>query len=179
MPSPEAHEPPHIDATFGRHVEQLRERNGWSQTELAKKMKELGFAGFHQTTISRIENGERSARVGEAFGLAELLDVSVNDLVALPDESSAVNQLSREVTHIRSIEDSLGEAAIRYVDAQGKVKRALDDLDRVVPDDPNASRNERPLGLPRETAEWHLSRTYIDVINEALQRERRGDRIAE
>jgi transcriptional regulator with XRE-family HTH domain len=49
---------------------------GVSQTDLARRMKDQDFP-FHQTTISRIEAGERPIRLDEAAGIAECLGITL------------------------------------------------------------------------------------------------------
>lgn len=89
MPSPDPHELPDTDKIFGRRVERLRERNGWSQTELARKMKERGFDAFHQTTISRVEKGERPVRLGEAVAFADIFGRPLESMLAAPSAEVA------------------------------------------------------------------------------------------
>lgn len=84
MSSAESHESPDTDKVFGRRVERLRERHEWSQTELARKMKEKGFSAFHQTTISRVEKGERPVRLGEAVAFSEIFNRPLESMLAAP-----------------------------------------------------------------------------------------------
>ncbi|MFI7584848.1 helix-turn-helix transcriptional regulator [Kocuria sp. M1N1S27] len=72
----------HDDARFAESVKRLREERGWSQGELARQLLAAGMEGFHQTTVSRIEKGERPVRLGEARALARVFDTSVDRMVA-------------------------------------------------------------------------------------------------
>ncbi|WP_238384592.1 helix-turn-helix transcriptional regulator [Segeticoccus rhizosphaerae] len=67
------------EAVFAGSVNRLRERKGWTQTDLAREMKERGFP-FHQQTIQRIEDGKRPVRLDEAYALAELLDSEIDSM---------------------------------------------------------------------------------------------------
>jgi transcriptional regulator with XRE-family HTH domain len=60
---------------FGDRVRETRERNGWSQAELARR------AATHFTTVSKIEQGERSASLQLALRLADALGVPLTKLV--------------------------------------------------------------------------------------------------
>lgn len=57
---------------FGAAVRRFREEAGWSQGELARRLNELGWTAFHQTTVSRIEKGERPIRLSESKGLQKV-----------------------------------------------------------------------------------------------------------
>lgn len=71
---------------FGENLRIQRETVGLSQSDLAGQMAELGFS-FHQTTIRRIETGERAVRLGEAHALAQLVETSVTELSQAPIEA--------------------------------------------------------------------------------------------
>ncbi|GAA1082999.1 hypothetical protein GCM10009648_21710 [Tsukamurella spumae] len=63
------------EAAFGAKVKQWRRGRGWSQDELASRMTELGF-DMHQTTVAKIESGNRPLRVAEAAALAHIFDAN-------------------------------------------------------------------------------------------------------
>ena len=56
----------------GAVIKNLREKNGWTQTDLAKKV------GVGKTTIANYESGTRSPNQDMLFKLADVLQVSVN-----------------------------------------------------------------------------------------------------
>jgi transcriptional regulator with XRE-family HTH domain len=60
------------DQIFVDRMLQLRKACGWTQTDLAKRMKQAGFP-FHQQTVAKIENGERPVRLSESVALAGIL----------------------------------------------------------------------------------------------------------
>lgn len=64
---------------FAESVKAGRELKKWTQTDLARAMKERGFP-FHQQTVQRIEDGERAIKLDEAFALAEILGRSVDEM---------------------------------------------------------------------------------------------------
>lgn len=71
-----------VDTYFGTRVRQQRERHGWSQEELAKKLTDKGIPTY-ASTIAKIESDKkpRAARLGEAVAIADLFDVSVDSLL--------------------------------------------------------------------------------------------------
>jgi Zn-dependent peptidase ImmA (M78 family)/transcriptional regulator with XRE-family HTH domain/predicted HTH domain antitoxin len=75
------------DKTIGAAVRELRKHFGWSQRELADR---VGLG--HAQTVSEIENGGRGLKASEVVRLAELFQVSANDLLAgrVPSQNPAV-----------------------------------------------------------------------------------------
>lgn len=71
-----------VARTFVERITARRESLGISQSELASRMATRGFA-FHQTTVKRIEAGEREVRFSEAIALADSLGANLADLVDL------------------------------------------------------------------------------------------------
>jgi transcriptional regulator with XRE-family HTH domain len=65
---------------FGERVKALRDDQGWSQAEMAKMLSDKGVP-MHPTTVAKIEAGDRSVRINEAEGIADLFEVSLDSLV--------------------------------------------------------------------------------------------------
>lgn len=61
---------------FARRVKAMRVFRGYTQAQVADKL------GICRVSVSDIENGRRGVRLGEALTLAEVLDVSLADLLA-------------------------------------------------------------------------------------------------
>jgi transcriptional regulator with XRE-family HTH domain len=56
---------------FSKRLRAERERRKWTQTELADQLDAKGIP-MHWTTIAKIEKGDRSVRIDEAAGIADL-----------------------------------------------------------------------------------------------------------
>jgi transcriptional regulator with XRE-family HTH domain len=69
------------DDRFGKRVKAERETRGWSQAEMAKILSDRGLRPMHPTTVAKIEAGDRSVRINEAVGIADLFKVSMDDLL--------------------------------------------------------------------------------------------------
>lgn len=71
-----------VGEVFGANLRQMREARGWSQSELARRMREeAGWKKYSQMGVSRTEDNLRSVRLDEAVALASVLGVSVERLL--------------------------------------------------------------------------------------------------
>lgn len=98
IPAPEVDE-----ERFRQRMKSLREFRKWSQGELSRRLIESGWPIFHQTTISRIEAGDRPVKLGEARAIAAILGESLDEMIVPPEKSemlqtfrSALNWVERE-----------------------------------------------------------------------------------
>lgn len=73
-----------LGSVLAENVAEIRKRLGLSQAALAERMAAFGDT-FHQTTVSRIEQGERQVTAEELFRLAAALDVPPSALVIRSD----------------------------------------------------------------------------------------------
>ncbi len=64
--------------TFGSRIAELRRESGWSKRELSRR------TGLRPERISRLERGIREASVTEVAALADVLGVSLEELVHGP-----------------------------------------------------------------------------------------------
>lgn len=84
------------DRRFLEAMKLVREKEGLNQAELAQRMVDQGFTYFSQTTISRLERGERPLRFGEARALAAILRRKVSELIE-PDAVTAATDRVRAI----------------------------------------------------------------------------------
>lgn len=136
------------DLIFARTVERLREEKGWSQTELARRMQDKGFDGFHQTTISRIEKVSRPVRIGEAIALAAIFERSLEWMYTPTPELS-------DVDFYRAALDRLRDLRADAVQAGGRFFWALTDIE---------SFEHRYVTKPLSSAALALRDDYSDVL---------------
>ncbi|WEG10431.1 helix-turn-helix transcriptional regulator [Microbacterium horticulturae] len=73
------------EKNFAENLRTLREQKGVSQSEIARRLDREGWPGFHQTTISRVEKGERTLSIGEAAAVAEMLGSSLDRMMDPPE----------------------------------------------------------------------------------------------
>jgi transcriptional regulator with XRE-family HTH domain len=114
---------------FGVNLKLTRERLGESQTGLAKKMADLGFP-WHQTTVSRIEVGERPVQLVEALALAKVMDVNVGDMLQSPEDvrlTGLVQKANRHVVGLlTTIEMSTNEVIRAKIELESHLAAAKD-----------------------------------------------------
>lgn len=67
-------------APFGRRLRYLREEAGLTQRQLADVMRGAGYK-MHQTTVAKIEAGERAVSVDEAAQLAKVLRIDLTQMI--------------------------------------------------------------------------------------------------
>lgn len=112
------------DTPAGRlagRVRQYRVERGWSQAELAKRMK--GHA-WHQTTVAKTERAERDPRYPELLGLAEALAVPLNALLdAAPGAGADGSSELRLAIHRLEQEEQLLTFRVAALD------RDIDDME--------------------------------------------------
>jgi len=118
-----------VSRWFGVNLKLVRERLDESQTGLARKMADLGFP-FHQTTISRIEAGERPVQLGEALALAEIVGIAVGDMIQRPSDvrlARLLTQATRRVADaLVAIETNTTAAILAKTDLEGQFAAARD-----------------------------------------------------
>jgi transcriptional regulator with XRE-family HTH domain len=92
---------PTPEQLVGRLVRQLRQGRGWSQQEVAEKMRAYGYQ-WSQATVTRLESASRPIRVNELADLAMLFEVHVTQF--LNPEKSVVwddlDGLEREIEEL-------------------------------------------------------------------------------
>jgi transcriptional regulator with XRE-family HTH domain len=62
------------------HIRRLRERHGWSQSDLTERMNRLG-AGLDRSQVARVENGTRDVKLDELIVYALALNTSLVSLL--------------------------------------------------------------------------------------------------
>ncbi|MGM9473166.1 helix-turn-helix domain-containing protein [Pseudarthrobacter sp. YS3] len=92
---------------FRMNMRLLREKRGWSQGEMSRRLIEAGWNIFHQTTVSRIESGERPIKLGEARAVAAILDVPLEKMLTLPEDARIAEELESARTRVQKNYDNI------------------------------------------------------------------------
>ena len=94
---------PTPEQIVGHQVRLLRQGRGWSQQEVAEKMRAYGYK-WSQATVTRLESATRPIRVNELADLAMLFDVPVTQFLDLR---------AREVNDLDALYTELGELSAK------------------------------------------------------------------
>lgn len=100
------------DEALTAGIKRERQAQGMSQADLAERMTELGYR-FHQSTINKIESGERKVTGAEAYGLAEVFLVSVDYLF---DYAEAHGSPEARIKLIRTQADTILQSLLKLDD---------------------------------------------------------------
>ena len=133
MPAPEER--------AGRELRRLRLARGWSQEQVAERMKAFGY-DWHQTLIGRIEAAQRPLRLNEAADLASLFEVPLEALTfmthyRLPEEVDAEIETLRRAYDAAALEwstrkDDLHARRVKLEAEMEAVRRESDRLEGAV-----------------------------------------------
>ena len=120
---------PTASENFARSLRGAREDRGMSQERIAKEMNTRGFK-FHQSTVNKIETGERKVNVEEAFELAKVMGIPLT-LLFEPDDQLPVTSAQR----MMQITDSLHATGLRisselrdYIEMQKVLNLRMDEF---------------------------------------------------
>ena len=121
-----------VASVFGANLKRLRESRGWSQSELARQMQEVGWKKYSQVSVSRTEEGSRTVRLDEAIDLANVLQRRVDDLLDSESVVSAWAQLrfyieiySDGIDHLRASMRHWLDAHKELSDLASQLKEAI------------------------------------------------------
>lgn len=84
-------------------IADMRQDRGWTQTELARRMAELGFENFNQIMMSRTEKGERPIRSNELVAFARIFNVEIDTLLMPNTEGRIQSWLDHLNDRLRSV----------------------------------------------------------------------------
>ena len=101
------------ERVFGGEVRAARETRGWSQEELAVRLRKDAGIDLHQTAIARLEGGSRAIRLNEAAALAHMLNLDLRQfggIRQLTDEES--EQLVAQLAEVEAAEAKLRQEKV-------------------------------------------------------------------
>ncbi|WP_281487772.1 helix-turn-helix transcriptional regulator [Ruicaihuangia caeni] len=98
-----------VDKAVARNIKQARERAGLSQAEVARLLTDAGVPAIHQTTIARIEKGDRKLRLAEALAIARILEYRVEDLAESSRSAALRESYERLQKLVHSVKTLAGD----------------------------------------------------------------------
>lgn len=94
---------------FGEVVRRWRTDRGWTQDDVAERLRGQGFE-MHQTTVAKIERGARPLRIAEAAALADVFEMPIMAVFGFPhalDRSTNLDARRVELEQARKrVDDS-------------------------------------------------------------------------
>ena len=114
--------PDDAEQRFAANLRILRERQGVSQVKLAQEMAARGWP-WRQQTVTRLENGQRMIRFGEAIALASILGVSLGYLTRAGSEAIEVEKIRAASARLRESCEAVAAAVCHLLDTQRTAER--------------------------------------------------------
>lgn len=114
--------PDDAEQRFAANLPLLRERQGISQVKLAQEMAARGWP-WRQQTVTRVENGQRMIRFGEAMALASILGVSLNRFTRPVSEVIEVEKIRAASARLRESCDVVVAAVCRLLEERRTAER--------------------------------------------------------
>ena len=114
--------PDDTEQRFAANLRLLRERQGISQVKLAQEMVARGWP-WRQQTVTRVENGQRMIRFGEATALAEILDTPLERFTRPVSKTIEVEKIRAASARLRESCEAIAAAVCHLLDAQRTAER--------------------------------------------------------
>ena len=114
--------PDDAEQRFAANLRLLRERQGISQVKLAQEMAARGWP-WRQQTVTRVENGQRMIRFGEAMALASILGVSLNRFTRPVSEVIEVEKIRAASARLRASCEAVVAAVCRLLEERRTAER--------------------------------------------------------
>lgn len=169
-----------INENFGGNVRARREALGWSQSELARRMNDVGWPKYSQITVARTEDSTRGTRLDEALALAHVLEVDVPAMLQPPGHTAAVGNLRSALQEADSSADRLGAEVDDYMFRLSVLKKELGEVEDYAraKAETLGRREARALETLMEDARARLSIDYTEAIS-AYMDQIHGDEVSE
>jgi len=112
-------EPQPYKLVLARNVAAQRTRMQLRQSELAARMRALGWRSFYPQTVSEIEAGSRAIRAEELLGLELALDTTIRALTAAPPDVASVELPNSEILSAQRV--SYNDFSVTWEDDRPKI----------------------------------------------------------
>jgi transcriptional regulator with XRE-family HTH domain len=112
-------EPQPYKLVLARNVAAQRTRMQLRQSELAARMRALGWRSFYPQTVSEIEAGSRAIRAEELLGLEVALDTTIKVLTAAPPGVASVELPNGEILSAQRVSDN--DFSVTWEDDRPKI----------------------------------------------------------
>lgn len=114
-----------LRTTFGANVRRARERAGWTQGDLADRLKAYSMT---RDKILRLESGTRPTPLEEAAGISQVLGYRLDELLLPERDSSLQGQLRAQVRRTGDSRQKASEHLGSLLLNRAELKRLLDEV---------------------------------------------------
>lgn len=119
-----------LNRYFRENMRATREQEGISQGELSKRLTDAGWTVFHQTTVARIESGNRPVKLDEAAAIAQALNSTLPILITSPKAVGILYAVTEDTALLLESHDEAVER-LRYLAAvRQSLKLSMSQLER-------------------------------------------------
>jgi transcriptional regulator with XRE-family HTH domain len=153
------------DSIFARRLRAVRNQAGVTQKQLAGRMAARGHKML-QSTVAKIESGERPVSIGEAVQLAEVLGVDLGELITErasdPVRDRVLQERDEARVRVRSLQHLAAEHHKRLEEAQFLYEHTAEQLEQ-------AQRELSSLDLRLKFAEQQLqpgTSAWVEPVSE-------------
>lgn len=163
------------DQHFAENVRRERNKRGWSQAEVARRLREVGLEQFHPTTVSRIENQERPVRLSEAALFASIFETTVAKLVA--NHIEEVELLVESLGTMRELESRLVRSYSLYQSGRSTLRSEIQDFTDWLAENPDIAEDAANGAVVRDlltSAADRMNRDAWKVLDELERSEQEG-----
>lgn len=115
-----------LEQQIGKRIKDRRDALRLTQGMLAERMRNLGYEGWQQTTISKVEQAERPLRLNEMADLARALGTSAIRLLEPEPFNLEVTEASE---NLRRAKERTSVMEWRVTELERQLKQALADAD--------------------------------------------------
>lgn len=105
-----------VSRVFRENLRRHREARNWTQGDLARYLRDTGATALgHQTTLARLESGQRAVRLDEAVIIARVLDITLDQLLVAPEAVGALDDASDFAFTLEGAHQSISEAVTTFL----------------------------------------------------------------
>ncbi|MUN61587.1 helix-turn-helix domain-containing protein [Kocuria sediminis] len=108
-----------VSRSFRENLRRQREARNWTQGDLARYLRDTGATALgHQTTLARLESGQRAVRLDEAVTIARVLDITLDKLLVTPEAVAALDQAADLAHDMEGAHRNISEAVTTFLAAR-------------------------------------------------------------
>lgn len=117
-----------LNRYFRENMRATRDQEGISQGELSKRLIDAGWPVFHQTTVARIESGNRPVKLDEADAIAQALNSTLPVLIAPPHALEILYTVTRDTALLLESHDDAVERLRHLAAVRQSLKLSMSQL---------------------------------------------------